>query len=93
MLYAPGLRTKDEIRTVVDAVDRPVNVIAGLKGFDLRFSDLQDLGVKRISLGSALAAVAASAFVRAAQEMKDRGTFAIGGDWSSLREIHALLDQ
>ena len=91
VLYAPGLRTTDEIRTVVDAVERPVNVIAGIKGFDLTFADLEDLGVKRISLGSALAAVAATAFVRAAQEMKDRGTFSLGGDWLSLREIHGLL--
>src|SRR5262249_10902132 len=76
VLYAPGLKTKEEIATVVRSVDRPVNVLLGLAGVPLTLADLSELGVKRISVGSALARAAFGAFLRAARELRDRGTFA-----------------
>ncbi len=75
VLYAPGLTTKDEITTLISSVDRPVNVLMGIKGVKLTLADLTAMGVKRISVGGTLARVALGAFLRAAHEMKEQGTF------------------
>ncbi|MEW9903488.1 isocitrate lyase/PEP mutase family protein [Pseudomonas putida] len=76
VLYAPGLRNVDEIRAVVQAVaPKPVNVLMGLAGVPLSVNQLQDLGVKRISVGSSLARAALGALQRAALEIRDQGSF------------------
>lgn len=54
VLYAPGLTTKDDIATVVNSVNRPVNVVMGLQGVQLSLAELSAIGVKRVSVGSAL---------------------------------------
>ncbi|MEX2246918.1 MAG: isocitrate lyase/phosphoenolpyruvate mutase family protein [Dehalococcoidia bacterium] len=92
VLYAPGLTTREEIAAVVTAVDRPVNVIAGIAGITLTFADLEALGVKRVSVGSTLARVAISAFLRASREMREHGTFTFGEGALSFREINAMFD-
>lgn len=91
VLYAPGLRTKDEIAEVVRSVDRPVNVLMGLPGIALSQSELSELGVKRISVGSGLARAALGAFVRAAKEMKEHGTFGFADQAAKSGEISAML--
>jgi 2-methylisocitrate lyase-like PEP mutase family enzyme len=91
VLYAPALKTRDEIATVVRSVDRPVNVLMGLPGVPLPLSDLSALGVKRISVGAALARTALGAFLRAAKEMRDHGTFTFVDDAVSSREISEML--
>lgn len=91
VLYAPGLRTKDDIRAVVSSVDRPLNVIMGLQGVRLSVSELSDLGVKRISIGSALSRAAFGAFIRAAEEMHDSGTFSFADDAANYRDLNALF--
>ncbi|TLP63223.1 MULTISPECIES: isocitrate lyase/PEP mutase family protein [Pseudomonas] len=79
VLYAPGLRTVDEVRAVVQALaPKPVNVLMGMPGMALSVNQLQDLGVKRISVGSSLARAALGAFERAALEIRDQGTFGYG---------------
>ena len=75
VLYAPGLTTKENITEVVRSVDRPVNVLMGLRGVFLTQAELSAIGVRRISIGSGLYRVAHAAFLRAAREMKDAGTF------------------
>jgi 2-methylisocitrate lyase-like PEP mutase family enzyme len=73
-LYAPGLRTAQEVAAVVKAVaPLPVNVLAGAPGFSV--AQLRDLGVRRISVGAALARAAWGAFQRAAEEIAGSGTF------------------
>ena len=67
VLYAPGLTSKDEIAAVVSSVDRPVNVVMGLQGVQLSLAALSEIGVKRVSVGSALTRAALGAFLRAAQ--------------------------
>jgi 2-methylisocitrate lyase-like PEP mutase family enzyme len=91
VLYAPGLRTKDEIAEVVRSVDRPVNALMGLQGVLLSQAELSEIGVKRISVGSALARAALGAFVRAAKEMKERGTFDFADQAASSREISKMM--
>ena len=73
-LYAPGIRTREEIAAVVSAVaPRPVNVLVG--GDFTTVAELADLGVRRISVGGALARAAWSGFLPAAREIATRGTF------------------
>ncbi|MNF26380.1 Carboxyvinyl-carboxyphosphonate phosphorylmutase [compost metagenome] len=76
VLYAPGLRTSDEIRQVVQALaPKPVNVVMGLSGVKLTVAELSALGVKRISVGSSMARAAYGAFFRAAEEVSRHGRF------------------
>jgi 2-methylisocitrate lyase-like PEP mutase family enzyme len=75
VLYAPGLTTKEEITEVVRSVDRPVNVLMGLKRVSWTLEELSAMGVRRVSVGSGLYRVALANFVRAAREMHESGTF------------------
>jgi 2-methylisocitrate lyase-like PEP mutase family enzyme len=88
VLYAPGLRTLEEVRSVVESVDKPVNV---LPGPDMTFQDLSAIGVKRISVGSGLSRVALGAFMRAAKDMKDNGTFDFGKDAAGFGELTKIF--
>jgi 2-methylisocitrate lyase-like PEP mutase family enzyme len=73
-LYAPGIKTKDEIAAVVKAVHpKPVNLLIGASGLSL--AQAADLGVRRISVGGSLARSAWAGFMKAAKEMAERGTF------------------
>ena len=74
VVYAPGLRTADEIRAVCQAVDRPVNVLA-LPG--LSSSEVFEAGAQRISVGGALTWVAAGALAQAAEHLRDDGDFSV----------------
>ena len=80
VVYAPGLPNLDAIRTVCEAVEKPVNVVMGLKGSTFTVEELQASGVKRISVGGAFARAALGAFMRAAQEVKEKGTFTFSAD-------------
>jgi len=91
VLYAPGLATRDDIAAVVSSVDRPVNVLMGLCGVQLSLADLASLGVKRVSVGSSLSRVALGAFLRAAREMREHGTFTYGKDAARPDEIGAMF--
>jgi 2-methylisocitrate lyase-like PEP mutase family enzyme len=91
VLYAPGLSSKEDIAAVVSSVDRPVNVVMGLRGVQLDLSTLTKMGVKRISVGSSLCRTALGAFLRAAREMREQGTFAFAKDAASMQEISAML--
>jgi 2-methylisocitrate lyase-like PEP mutase family enzyme len=83
VLYAPGLRTPAEIRTVCEAVSKPVNVLARPA---LSLAEIVDAGAQRVSVGGALTWVAVDALAAAATEIRDRG------DFSSLRASPPLRD-
>ena len=73
-LYAPGISTKEEVSTVVKAVHpKPVNFLVGAGGLSL--AEAGALGVRRISVGGALARTAWAGFMKAASEMAEKGTF------------------
>jgi 2-methylisocitrate lyase-like PEP mutase family enzyme len=75
VLYAPGLRSAEEVLAVVRAVaPKPVNVLMS-GGLKLTVEQLSEMGVKRISVGSALALAAYGEFFRAAEEIQQHGTF------------------
>jgi 2-methylisocitrate lyase-like PEP mutase family enzyme len=87
VLYAPGLRDLETIRTVVSAVSKPVNVVMTHADPAITAADLAALGVKRISIGGSGSRFALNAFTSAAREMAERGTFTFVGEnppWSEL---------
>lgn len=89
-LFAPGIRTDAEIRAVVEAVrPRPVSVLAG-SGFT-SVAALRDLGVRRISVGGALARAAWTGFLRAARELAEEGTFGGFAGAVSFDEMNAAF--
>lgn len=90
-LYAPGLRTREEIQTVVQAVaPKPVNVLIGWNS-ELTVEALAELGVRRISVGGALARAAWGGFIDAARRMIEQGRFDGFGGTPSGAELNELL--
>lgn len=89
-LYAPGLRTAAEIAEAVKAAGPlPLNVLMGAPGLSVK--QLADLGVRRISVGGALARSAWGGFLKAAREIADTGSFARFGEAATGAELKALL--
>lgn len=78
VLYAPGLKTKEEVASVLKSIDRPLNVLMGPGGASV--ADLAALGVRRISVGGSLYRAAMGGFLRAARDLKDKGTFGWAAD-------------
>ncbi len=90
VLYAPALKSLDEVRAVTGALSKPVNVLAPmLRTFSV--PELADAGAKRISIGGALSRALNATLLRAAKEMRDEGTFGWCEDLASGGEITALL--
>jgi len=92
VLYAPGLKTREEIGAVVKAVaPKPVNIVMGLVGGSLSLDELADLGVKRVSVGSALARAAYGAFLSAAEEIHREGAFTFAEEAVPFVKINAIF--
>jgi 2-methylisocitrate lyase-like PEP mutase family enzyme len=91
VLYAPGITSREDITAIVRSVDRPVNVIMGLQGVKLTVDELSELGVKRISVGSALSRAALGAFLRGAREMLERGSFEYAEEAAPYRELNSMF--
>ena len=91
-LYAPGVGDPDEIDAIVKAVSpRPVNVLVSTANSNLTVSQLTDLGVRRISVGSALAGVAWGGFMCAAKQIKATGSFESFNDAAPFNEVNDLF--
>lgn len=91
-LYAPGVSDPDEIETIVKAVSpKPVNILVSKFNSDLTVSRLADLGVRRISVGSALACAAWGGFMRAARGIAETGSFAAFADAAAFSEVNDLF--
>jgi len=92
VLYAPCLPNLDAIRAVCQAVSpKPVNVLAGVQGQNFPLAEIATAGGRRISVGAALSRVAIGAFLRAAREMKDKGTFAYVNETVTSAELSTLF--
>jgi 2-methylisocitrate lyase-like PEP mutase family enzyme len=91
VLYAPALATKEDIAAVIGSVDRPVNVLMGLRGAQLTLAELSAMGARRISVGSTLQRAALGAFFRAAEEMRQQGTFTFAKDAANPRDVTAIF--
>jgi 2-methylisocitrate lyase-like PEP mutase family enzyme len=93
VLFAPGLKSREDIVTVVRSLDRPVNVIMGLEGIQLALRELSEMGVKRVSVGSALSRAALGAFMRAAREMQECGTFSFAEGAAKYPDLNAIFSR
>jgi 2-methylisocitrate lyase-like PEP mutase family enzyme len=91
VLYAPGLTSREDIETVVKEVDKPVNVLMGMKGIRLTVEDLNQLGVKRISVGGAFTRAALAGFLAAAREVQTKGTFSFTERATPHAELNAIF--
>jgi 2-methylisocitrate lyase-like PEP mutase family enzyme len=92
VLYAPGLTSLEAIREVCAAVaPRPVNVLAGMKGANFPLAELEAVGVRRISVGGALARAALGALLRAGREMKEKGTFGFVDEAAPSAEVNGIM--
>ncbi len=91
-LYAPGIRTREQMVAVVEAVaPKPVNVLIG-GATDLTVNDLAELGVRRISVGGALARAAWGGFIRAARGLAEAGTFDGFADATPSAELNRFFN-
>lgn len=88
VLYAPGLKTIDEVKMVVGAVTKPINVLATP---DMKVAELGEIGVRRISLGGSLFRTAMGGFFRSIREITDNGTFTELNNAPAAREIVGTL--
>ena len=79
-LYVPGIKDAETIGRLVKEVDAPVNVVMGLAGSPMTVNQLEDLGVRRVSIGGSLARATFGVIRRAAEEMRDRGTFSYSNE-------------
>jgi 2-methylisocitrate lyase-like PEP mutase family enzyme len=93
-LYAPGVNNSEEIAQIVKAVaPKPVNVLVSGFNHHLSLSQLADLGVRRISVGSGLALAAWGGFLRAAKDIKANGTFNLLADGAAFGDLDKLFRQ
>ena len=92
VLFAPALRSAEDLRSVLAEIDRPLSVLAGLGGLSaLTLADYQALGVRRLSVGGALASLAYGALFEGARELAQHGSFAFTKRAGALgRELAAL---
>jgi 2-methylisocitrate lyase-like PEP mutase family enzyme len=91
-LYAPGATKQDEIAQIVKTVaPKPVNVLVSGFNHQLTLSDLADLGVRRISVGSGLALASWGAFLQAAREIKTNGTFNLLANHAPFADLNELF--
>ncbi len=91
VLYAPGLPDLDAIAQVCRSVDKPVNVVMGLSGPTWSVDQLSAAGVRRISVGGSMARAALGALQRAAEEIRDAGTFTYASQAIPAGAIAALM--
>lgn len=90
-LYAPGIRTREEIATVVNAVaPKPVNILIGWPS-DLTVRDIAASGARRISVGGSLARAAWGGFIRAARQLADGGCFGGFADAAPAADLNAFF--
>jgi 2-methylisocitrate lyase-like PEP mutase family enzyme len=75
VLFAPGLPDLESVRRVCGALSRPINFMVGIKGKSFSFAELEEAGVRRISLATSLYRAAMTGLVDAAREVKEQGTF------------------
>lgn len=87
VLYAPGVRDLAQIRTVVSALKKPFNLVMGFADPTLTVDQLSAAGVKRISVGGAMSRLALAAILRAAREMKDKGSFTYVREMAPIMEL------
>ena len=93
VLYAPALPDRETIRTVCTSVGRPVNALMGIPGASYSVEELAEAGVRRISVGSSPSRVALGAFMKAAREMSEQGTFNLMSEGAGFAELAGIFSK
>jgi 2-methylisocitrate lyase-like PEP mutase family enzyme len=91
VLYSPGVHDIETIRLVASSVGKPFNLVMGFADPTLTIDQIAAAGVKRISVGGAMARVALAAFLKCAREMKDQGAFTYVREMAPIREVRAAF--
>jgi 2-methylisocitrate lyase-like PEP mutase family enzyme len=92
VLYAPGITSPEDIRTLCASVKKSVNLLMGLKGAHrLSVAEVGALGVRRISIGSGFSRAAMTAFLHAAREVREDGTFTFADETLYMSELTQLF--
>jgi 2-methylisocitrate lyase-like PEP mutase family enzyme len=91
VLFAPGVSSAEDIRTLCSSVTKPVSVMVSSRNTPYTVAKLAELGVRRISIGPALSLAALGAFMRAAREMREHGTFTFTNDSPSFSEVNEIM--
>jgi 2-methylisocitrate lyase-like PEP mutase family enzyme len=91
VLFAPGPRERQDIQAIVESVQKPVNVLVSANT-GLRVTDLAEMGVRRVSVGSALGRTAWGAFLRAARGIAEDGSFAGLDGAATFAELNTMFD-
>ena len=91
VLYAPGLSDLAQVRTVLAAIKKPFNLLVSTGNAHITQADAAAAGVKRISVGGALARAALGGFLRGAEEMRSAGTFTYGREAAPFATINKLI--
>jgi 2-methylisocitrate lyase-like PEP mutase family enzyme len=91
VLYAPGLRDLTTMRTVVQAIGKPLNVVMSAADPSLTAAEMEAVGVKRLSVGGALSRLALAAFMKGAREMKEKGAFTWVRDAMPTTDLKAVF--
>lgn len=91
MLFAPGLRSLDDIKQVCAAVTKPVNFMGGFAGMTFTLAELADAGVSRVSLAAALYRAALTGVDAAAREIRDNGTFTFASKILTSADVTPML--
>ena len=91
VLYAPHFRDIATMKLALSAVSKPLNVVMSAADPSITVAEMDAIGVKRVSVGSALSRAALGAFLRAAREMREHGTFAFADEAVSYRDINAMF--
>jgi 2-methylisocitrate lyase-like PEP mutase family enzyme len=89
VLFAPGVRTRTDLQTLLRETDRPHNVLASLA--QLSMAELAELGVRRVSVGGSFSAVAYGALIEAARALKEEGSLAFREAAAKARDLRSLL--
>jgi 2-methylisocitrate lyase-like PEP mutase family enzyme len=91
VLYAPGLRTLDQMRTVVSSVSRPVNVVMGFADPAITLEQLGEIGVRRVSIGGALSRLALGSFLDGARQLR-AGRFGFVADLPPVADLQRAFE-
>lgn len=91
VLYAPGIADIDMLRTVLASINKPFNLLISSANSQISVDEARAAGVRRISVGGALARAAATGFLNAAQEIAQHGTFNYGADLIGATDMKLFL--
>lgn len=91
VLFAPGIKTLEDIQSILHEIDKPLNVLMGIKGSNLNFDDLSNIGVKRISLGASLYRNAMTTFVETIKGINQNGKFDFADDSINANDLIKLF--